>query len=316
MKASQWCRLVLLSWGAPALASGCADGSGVGGEPPLPTRMVVDPADFRGPVPCLDAPGAMRAYQATLFDVTEEIPGAISSEPFPLPTSSVVPCEVAVQFQFVVPGHRYVAHVAAFDIDPGDLRQPSPGFPAVTDENGRIVTPRWTTICHGTSSALAAAQGGDGGLGGAAGSSGASTPRGALAVTNAQVPVRGCEPLTDAGDSPTGVLVQLTRALIDLECGDEPGQVASFVVEAPGLMPVSAPCSGKAVLTPLPPDRDIELTVTAFGAAEEPMEGAGGAAGAPNEGTVPTWTTRCQARTAPGALVPASCDPLQPVDSL
>jgi len=278
--------------------------------------MVVDPADFRGQVPCMNAPGAMRAYQATLFDVTDEIPGAVSSDPFPLPSSSVVPCEVAVQFQFVVPGHRYVAHVAAFDVEPSKLRQPSPGFPAVTDENGRLVAPRWTTVCHGTSAALDAARTAGDGLGGAAGSAGDSTPRGALAVTNAQVPVRGCEPLTDAGESPTGVVVELTQALLDLTCGSEPGQIASFVVEAPGLMPVSAPCDGAAVLTPLPPDRNIELAITAFGAAETPDHGDGGAGGAANESAVPTWTTRCQARTALGALVPASCEPLQPADSL
>lgn len=325
MNVSRCCRYLLLSLGAPALAGGCGSGSGTGGEPPIPTRMVVDPADFLGPVPCLQAPGAMRSYQATLFDVTEDIPGSVLTEPFPLPTSTVVPCEVAVQFQLVVPGHRYVAHIAAFDVEPDDLRQPSPGFPTVTDEDGRIVAPRWTTVCHGTSDALAAARDSDasvGGFGGAAGGAGSSsTPRGALAVTNAQVPIRGCEVPTDAGESPTGVLVTLDRALVGLTCGDGPDQVASFVVEANGVMPTSAPCGGTAVVTPLPANREIELAVTAFSAAES-MDGAGGtagtagAAGAAGDGAVATWTTRCRARTAQGALVPASCDPLQPSDSL
>lgn len=315
----------------PALAAAlvllaCSGGTGPRGQIQVPTRMVVQPQDFLGSVPCVAAPGAMRSYQVTLLDVTEDLPGP-QSEPFALPTSSVVPCEVPVGFQFVVPGHRYVARVAAFDLDPSELSQPSPGYPAVVDASGRVVAPRWTTTCHGTPEALAAAQGVDlgaggagsaaqGGAGGAGGEGAMDVPRGALAVTNAQVPVRGCEPLVDGGESPTGLVVRLDSALIGLRCGTGPDEVASFSVEHESLPPgnFSAACGDAVVVTPLPAGQDVEVSVTAVAASSDSAGagGAGGAGGAPNGVAPRRWVTRCTGRTLAGALVPASCEPLTP----
>src|SRR5690606_24460 len=59
---------------AGGLLVGCTDGRGPRGETQVPTRIVVDPADFLGTTPCQPAPGAMRSYQVTLFDVTEDLP--------------------------------------------------------------------------------------------------------------------------------------------------------------------------------------------------------------------------------------------------
>jgi hypothetical protein len=288
--------------------------------------MVVQPEDFLGAVPCLPAPGAMRAYQVTLLDVTEDLPGP-ADEPFALPASGVVPCEVPVGFQFVVPGHRYIARVSAFAVEPSELRQPSPGYPAVVDASGQVVAPRWTTTCHGTPEALAAALSlgggapdtGAGGAMGGAGGEGNDVPRGALAVTNAQVPVRGCEPLTDSGESPTGLVVRLEGALVGLRCGTGPDEVASFTVTHDSLPPgnLSAACGDSVAVAPLPAGTDVQVTVTALSASSSPAAGTGGAAGgaggAPPGETPRRWVTTCSGRTVAGALVPASCEPLVPV---
>lgn len=312
-------------WRAPALLlaaawlSACADDVSRGGETQLPTRMIVQPEDFLGPVPCLDAPGAMRSYQVTIFDVTPDLLEEGEEGSFPLPTSSIVPCELAVGFQYVAPGHRYVAQVAGFTAAADTLRQPAPGFPAVVDGRGRVVAPRWTTTCHGSREALAAAtQSGDQGQGGQGGAPG-DVPWGALAVLNAQVPIRGCEPLQDLGESPTGIVVRLDPTLSGLRCGDAPGEIASVTVEGADLPAGnhSAACGDAIVVTPLPAGQDVIVDVTARSAPGVDT-GAGGAGGAntdPTE-TPATWVTRCQARTATGALVPASCDPLVPSASL
>ncbi len=299
---------------AAAWLSACADDVSRGGETQLPTRMIVQPADFLGQVPCLDAPGAMRSYQVTIFDVTPDLLEEGVEGSFPLPTSSIVPCELVVGFQFVAPGHRYVAQVAGFAAPAEELRQPSPGFPAVVDEAGLVVAPRWTTTCHGSREALTAAtqSGGTGGEGGA----GADVAQGALAVLNAQVPIRGCEPLQDLGESPTGIVVRLDPTLSGLRCGDGPGAIASFTAEGPDSPAgtYSAACGDAIVIAPLPPARDVTVDVIARGAEDPGAGGAGGMGSDPTEAPG-TWVTRCQARTAAGALVPASCEPLVPSGS-
>lgn len=302
---------------AGGLLVGCTDGRGPRGETQVPTRIVVDPADFLGTTPCQPAPGAMRSYQVTLFDVTEDLPG--QDGPFALPTSGFAPCEVPIAFQFVVPGHRYIARVAGFTQAPDALRQSSPGAPGALDADGQIVPPRWTTTCHGSPEALALAlgsgdsQSGLGGAGGIGGASGDEVELGALAVINAQVPVRGCEPLTDLGDSPTGVVISLSSALVGLSCGDGADQVSSFSVEGPGISgELQAACGDEVLVAPLPPNTDVEFQVIASAAASSDPNGLGGSAGSPSTEAPSTWLTRCRARTTSGVLVPASCDPLTP----
>lgn len=197
MLAQRPSRCCLLLWGAFGLLSGCSENVDRGGEAPLPTRMAVLPEDFLGDVPCRQAPGAARSYQVTVFDVTEELPDHEFEIPFALPSSGAVPCEVPVQFQFIAPGHRYVAEVSVFTIPADDLSQPAPGFPALVNDRGRFVTPDWTTTCHGTSEALAAAleTTPPGDVEGEGGAAPLGVPRGAEARTNALITIRGCEPL-------------------------------------------------------------------------------------------------------------------------
>src|SRR5262245_12451513 len=95
-------------------AIGCGNPTAASG-PTTPTLVAVNPADFRGDVPCTDAPGAMRSFVATIFDL-----GSLEEphDPFPLPSGVVndgtgtyrpARCETPAGFSFVIPGHRYDA---------------------------------------------------------------------------------------------------------------------------------------------------------------------------------------------------------------
>lgn len=199
---------------AAAFLIGCTDEGLSFRETPLPTSVSVSPVDFQGEVPCgpvgESEAGKLGSFQATLVDVTEGLP----QKTFTLPSSNVVPCEKAAVFMFVVPGHRYEAHITAYERR--DLKVRTPGYPEVVaadepnDGSGATVLPRWKSTCYGTAEALEAATAGDaaGGAGGAGGAgaagalgdgglggSGTTTPRGLLALPNAQLPLRGCTPL-------------------------------------------------------------------------------------------------------------------------
>src|SRR5687768_16785639 len=88
-------------------AAGCSD------DPELvivithPTLIEVNPADFLGAVPCLQADGAMRRYVATIFDVTPPEEGAAGAggaegpaENFQLPSSGPTPCTAPIATAF------------------------------------------------------------------------------------------------------------------------------------------------------------------------------------------------------------------------
>ena len=109
---------------------------------------------------------------------------------------------------------------------------------------------------------------------------------------------------------------RIDPALSNLRCGDGPGAIASFVVDGPDLPAgnYSAACGDAVVAAPLPPNRDVIIDVTARSAGDVGAGGAGGVGADPTEGPS-SWVTRCRARTAAGALVPASCEPLVPVAS-
>src|SRR5262245_34271007 len=67
------------------VSSGCGNPTASTG-PTTPTLVAVAPADFEGDVPCADAPGAMRAFVATIFDLgTSDAP----RDPFALPSGVV-----------------------------------------------------------------------------------------------------------------------------------------------------------------------------------------------------------------------------------
>lgn len=264
-----------------AVAFGCSVSGGAAG-PTTPTLIAVSALEFAGDVPCTDAPGAMRSYVVTLFDLgSAEEP----QEPFALPSSVVrqsdggfapVRCESATAFSFVIPGHRYDAEIEAYDRT--DLHALGAGSRHMLDASGSYVPPRWTTTCGRK-----------------------------LDGTPAEGPVtaawyltrylRGCEPLvTTSPATPTGVSVSLADALGPLECGKEGGKVALFTVKRDDSEePEKGAACGEAVeLTGLDAGKSYTFTVRAF---EE---------GAPT----PRWGTSCYRKALGGAVVAAACDPL------
>src|SRR5690349_15975654 len=64
---------VLLTWG---LLAGCTDTTVPVGGVYHPTLIEVSPSEFLGDIPCVDAPGAMRTYVATVYDVEFDSTGA------------------------------------------------------------------------------------------------------------------------------------------------------------------------------------------------------------------------------------------------
>ena len=124
-----------------ALVVGCTVSGGTTG-PTTPTLVAVSPLDFAGDIPCADAPGAMRSYVVTLFDLgTAEEP----QDAFALPSSVVrqsdggfapARCESATAFSFVIPGHRYDAEVEVYDRD--DLRSLGAGSRQLVDGSGKL----------------------------------------------------------------------------------------------------------------------------------------------------------------------------------
>jgi hypothetical protein len=265
--ARSWLRWVPV--GALA-AFGCTTATGTTG-PTTPTLIAVSPADFAGEVPCTDAPGAMRTYVVTIYDLgTSEEPRT----PFALPSSVVrsgdvfrpTPCETTAAFAFVIPGHRYDAEVEAYDRT--DLVAVGAGARQLVDEKtcGRV---HKDIPAQGPATA-------------------------AYSVTRF---VRGCGPLeTSAPPTPTGITVSLTDALAELACGAGAGEVAAFTVAEQGSLepPKSAACGEAVEFVGLEPDTTYTFDVQAF------EQGA----------TSARWATLCHRKTLAGAIVPAACDPL------
>ncbi len=273
----------------------------------IATSVQVQPADFLGKQVCLDAEGAVRLYQATLIDVTSDL-----DEPFALASSEVLSCKSAAYFGFVTPGRRYTAFVEAFDAS--GLRTQSPGVRVVVDADGAPVFPRWTTTCRGEDDVRYGGAGGQGGEGG-------QSALGVEAQLNSRVYVQGCAPLLDSGQiGPTGISVSLSGSLLELRCGTGPGQIERFVVQTGQDVPQpggaggqggeggsggggsSAPsggtlCGQTARIVNLVPGVTVKYRVEAFEAGK----------------TEATYFTTCRAFTARGVVVPAHCEPLQPI---
>src|SRR5690606_38989982 len=128
------------------LASGCSESSTGDVFQPSPTMVVVHPVEFPGNVPCVDAPGAMRSYVATLSDVTPEDETDAPIGP-PRTTDGAVPCEQAVGFGEVEVGHLYAAEILAFDR--ADLIPGAPGSRTLLDPETLEPVPwRWRTTCE------------------------------------------------------------------------------------------------------------------------------------------------------------------------
>lgn len=266
---------------------GCSDSTPTTTEVVHPTLVAVSPQEFLGNVPCLDAPGAMRRYVATLWDVTgtsadtgegggtgsDGAAGATFDEPFALPSSRPVPCSEEVGFAFVVTGHRYVASIAGYDRD--DLLPLEAGVPIVVDaETRERVEPRWTTRC------------GD--------------ERPVTSYGSVTRIVRDCAPLVDVDPGgTTGVEVRLDTLLGDSSCGAEGSSIARFEVRGPDGV-VGGACDEAVRILPPEGSSTLVLPVLAFESGAE----------TPSLGTV------CTARVVPSVVTRASCSPLTAAGTL
>ena len=137
-------------------AASCAETTTLPSTIVHPTLIEVSPDEFMHGVPCLDAPGAMGSYVATVYDLgppldaglAEEAPEApeaaggdggggasasasASTAGFALPSSGPVNCVQPVGFAQVVPGNRYTAVIQGYDRR--DLVRLAPGVPILVD---------------------------------------------------------------------------------------------------------------------------------------------------------------------------------------
>lgn len=260
------------------------------------TRVRVSPEDFLGRLSC-GLEGGMLTYQATLVDVTDGW-----EHPFVLPSSSVVSCKADINFEFVVPGRRYIAHIAGFDRT--DVRSQHPGSPVIVDRDGKSVAPKWSSTCWGDDRTGPLHWGGAGG----------SVPEGlgVEAYDRTVVHVRGCEPL-EVEDT-AAVSIGLGQTLFGVQCGDGPAEVFEYHVYTLPDAPIPSPqggagpdeatthstplaearCEDSVVIRSLVPDLRQDFAVLAF------ERGA----------TTASWETTCTARPLPGVVTPARCDPL------
>jgi len=172
---------------------------------PIASALVVNPADFLGTEPCSDEPGALRTYQATLFDVTEGEEKAKAT-----PSSLITSCQTALLFESVTIGRRYIAKIDAYDRN--DLSTPGRGKRGAVDPDGASVAPTWTTSCRGDYDDSF----------GAAGEAGSSEPYGVWVYEETRRVVRGCAPLErQAEPGPTGVAFNFADIFPSLSCGSE-----------------------------------------------------------------------------------------------
>lgn len=256
--------------GALCLAAGCGGSSGTTTPIPRPTLVEVFPGEFLGDVSCLDAPGALRVYVATLIEVVCPDPVVDESDldppRGPLPSSGPVSCYQPVGFGSVEPGRCYDADIQGYDRD--DLIARAPGQPELVERATReSVAPRWTTHC------------GDD-----------RTPA-ATAETQLTRRVHGCGPFAADGLSPTGVAVDPSAALGSLECS----AIDHFEVKQGGESLGEIGCGESLLLEDRTPGEHLELEVLAF---ESP------------DAEAPSYGTTCSATAQAGVIVPATCDRL------
>jgi hypothetical protein len=131
-------RVLLLCLALP----GCFDTDLGGGSTVIATVVALRPAEFLKSVPC--AEGSVERYVATFTDVTGA-GDADAAAPFELPSSGPTSCHQAVGTALAVPGHQYIAHVAAYDR--ADIAPLTPGSPIMVATDGRVVEPRWVGDC-------------------------------------------------------------------------------------------------------------------------------------------------------------------------
>ncbi|MCW5791548.1 MAG: hypothetical protein KIT72_14115 [Polyangiaceae bacterium] len=256
--------------------TGCFDSGNAVAVTSSPTLVGVDPADFLGTLPCIDAPGAPRRYVVTL--TAEAVPGEDASAPFTHPSSPPSDCNHQVTFGYVTPGRRYTAQVDVYDS--ADVTPLASGSPVMLSSRGQPVSPSWSTRCGDPQVAPGA--------------------RPAISVGSRTVFVQPCGPLIDQRTEtpPTGLQVSLEALQGGLVCaGEVPDEaaIARFRLSLTGdSRAAEATCGARTLaLTELSPGVRHELTLHALGP----------------EGDV-RYHTECSGVTADKLILPASCAPL------
>lgn len=153
-----------------------------------PTEIAVDPSDFLGEVSCSPNAGAARAYVMTLVFWDD----ATDTTPFVVGSSRPGSCAFVTGFRNVLEGSRYTALVDVYDVPPDSLFPfggASSGARQMRDATGAVVAPRWQTQCGGGASSAA------------------------VAVQDARVFVRPCDPLALEPDAPTRLTFSPTLVL-------------------------------------------------------------------------------------------------------
>jgi hypothetical protein len=311
----------------------CVDSGGGDTGIVYPTLIAVAPEDFLGrDVRCANAPGGLRRYVVTLHDVTD---GFVLPSSGPVDCLLEVKfAHVIPEHRYVARVDGYdrtdIRPLGAPDAA-------NSGSPVMVDAStGEYVAPRWTSTCSGAPDRRAdSAPPPDGGApdsdlpdsdipdagGSDSSSADADTPEASpeaaaqmsceedpdptarrdTAVTCVRYLTRrvaACTPLCDrAGPGVTGLSVGIDRALDTLECGNGPGQVATFRVErVGGSEPAqSAQCGQVVIFTEgIAPGDFTRFKVTAFEAGK----------------ASPSWETQCGEKPIAGTVLPVSCDPL------
>lgn len=317
------------------------------GVPPI-TELVVDPALFLGNVACLDAPGAMRLYVATLTDISGDI--GLDASPPQMPSSAPTPCGVAVHFQRVVPGRQYVADIQGYDrtdlvplscwqiADPlHDPHATCAGSPIMVDATtGEYVSPRWETSCGRDVPGAPAANTApiDGGATDAAAPAPPAapvTPDGGGSAADAAAPAapvatdggfNSCH--RDGGQRLGGPVCAEYLTTVPLRGCAPPREVTSgpqqtavgvSLEDALGGIGCDTPAGKVETFTVQIAGKPATARTAACGAAVE-LEGLTGGVGYQLDvsatvtgGSVPLWTTSCFRTAVSGVTVRAACDP-------
>jgi hypothetical protein len=268
-----------------------------------PTMIEIAPETFLGDVPCTQQVGGLTRYVATLTDVTGSVDsgtggsgaggaddGAGGEADFTLPSSAPVPCLSGVGFGFVVPGRKYAALIEGYDTDQIVPRaagsrlmvQMEPASDLTTPEALQAIaaapalTPRWSATCRPTT---------------------------AVSFTVLQA---SCEQFVPAAGGSSELRIGVRQLLGDLQCGEEPGQVARLVVsldvgeDAPRELELPCDAAAEAIFPEVPARTTVTAYVKAFSAdSTQPLAGA-----------------KCEALTLPSASVAANCVKLNQVGTL
>lgn len=243
---------------------GCSDDPELEIDVEHQTLIEVDPSAFLGTVPCLAGEGSMTRYVATLIDTSDP------DQPFALPSSPPIPCNAAVGFSLVVPGHTYAAEVEGYDRD--DLEPVEAGVRHLVDPDTReLVEPRWTTRC------------------------GSRPADQVIAVEDFERVVSSCAPLEDSNPPADlgGARIDTSNLLGGLSCGEATGEVARVEAKVAGSVE-SVACGESIDLTGLSVRTVTRIELSAF------EEGSSTA----------RWGALCTATPVAGVTAPADCSGL------